>query len=114
MFNTRIMNQQPSSQETRREFIKTSAAAALAAPFILTSSARGQDSPGETLRIGLIGCGGRGNGAAAQAMAADKNVALVAVGDAFEDQIKRALPGLKKANPDKFKVEPDRCFAGLD
>src|SRR2546430_469529 len=56
MFNTQIMNQQPSSQETRREFIKTSAAAALAAPFVLASSARGQDSPGETLRVGLIGC----------------------------------------------------------
>ena len=108
------MNQQHLPSETRREFIRSSAAAAIAAPFILTSSVRGQGSPGETLRIGLIGCGGRGSGAAAQAMAADRNVALVAVGDAFPDQLKRALPGLKKANPDKFRVEPDRCFAGLD
>ena len=108
------MNQQHPASETRREFIKTSAAAAIAAPFILTSSARAQGSPGETLRIGLVGCGGRGSGAAAQALKADKNVELVAVGDAFEEQIKRALPGLKKVSPEKFKVEPDRCFSGFD
>jgi len=108
------MNQQPSRSENRREFIKSSAAAAIAAPFILTSSARGQDSPGDTLRIGLVGCGGRGSGAAAQALSADKNVALVAVGDAFEDQIKRGLTGLQKTHPEKVKVEPEKCFAGLD
>jgi myo-inositol 2-dehydrogenase / D-chiro-inositol 1-dehydrogenase len=100
--------------ENRREFIKASAAAAIAAPFILTSSARGQDSPGETLRVGLVGCGGRGSGAAAQALAADKNIAITAMGDAFEDQIKRALPGLQKAHPEKVKVDPDHCFTGLD
>jgi predicted dehydrogenase len=108
------MNQPHSSQETRREFIKTSAAAAIAAPFVLTSSARGQNSPGETLRIGLIGCGGRGSGAAAQALSADRNVALTAIGDAFEDQIKHALPNLQKTHPDKVKVQPEHCFSGLD
>ena len=100
--------------ENRREFIKASAAAAIAAPFILTSSARGQDSPGETLRVGLVGCGGRGSGAAAQALAADKNIAITAMGDAFEEQIRRALPGLRKAHPEKVKVEPENCFAGMD
>src|SRR5688572_4235266 len=96
--------------ESRREFIKASAAAAIAAPFILSNSARAQNSPGETLRVGLIGCGGRGSGAAAQALSADKNIALTAIGDAFEDQINRALPGLRKTNPEKVKVEPDQCF----
>lgn len=108
------MNQQHLASESRREFIKSSAAAAIAAPFILSSSARGQDSPGETLRIGLVGCGGRGSGAAAQALSADRNVALVAVGDAFEDQINRGLKGLQKTHPDKVKVQPEKCFAGLD
>src|SRR5688572_2642929 len=100
--------------ENRREFIKASAAAAMAAPFILSTSVRAQNSPGETLRVGLIGCGGRGSGAAANALAADKNIELTALGDAFEDQVKRALPGLKKVHPEKVKVEPDHCFAGLD
>lgn len=86
----------------------------MAAPFILSTSVRAQNSPGETLRVGLIGCGGRGSGAAANALAADKNIELTALGDAFEDQVKRALPGLKKAHPEKVKVEPDHCFAGLD
>ena len=61
-----------------------------------------------------MGCGGRGSGAAAQALSADKNVALVAVGDAFEDQIKRGLTGLQKTHPEKVKVEPEKCFTGLD
>lgn len=100
--------------DNRREFIKASATAALVAPFILSSSARAQNSPGETLRVGLIGCGGRGSGAAAQALSADKNIELTAIGDAFEDQIKRALGSLKKTHPEKVKVDPDRCFAGLD
>ena len=86
----------------------------MAAPFILSTSVRAQNSPGETLRVGLIGCGGRGSGAAANALAADKNIELTALGDAFEDQVKRALPGLKKAHPEKVKVEPDHCFAGLN
>jgi myo-inositol 2-dehydrogenase / D-chiro-inositol 1-dehydrogenase len=112
MLNAQSMNQQH-SHESRREFLKASAAAAIAAPFVLTSS-RGQDSPGEMLRVGLIGCGGRGSGAAAQALAADRNIVLTAIGDAFEEQIKRALPNLQKTTPDKVKVNPDRCFTGLD
>src|SRR5262245_15049968 len=111
---TRAMKHQPHPGENRREFIKTSAAAALAAPFILAGSARAQSSPGETLRVGLVGCGGRGSGAAAQALSADKNVVLTAVGDAFEDQLHRALPGLRKTHPEKVKVEPDHCFTGFD
>ena len=42
------------------------------------------------LRVGLIGCGGRGTGAAAQALRADKNVKLVALGDVFEDKLQKA------------------------
>ena len=86
---------------------------ALAAPFILTSSGLAQ-SPGETLRIGLVGCGGRGSGAAAQALKADKNVELTALGDAFEEPVQRALKSLRKVAEDKVKVEPEHCFYGLD
>ena len=80
------MNSSESPLTTRREFLKTSStmaiASAIAAPHIL-SSARAA-SPGDTLKVGLIGCGGRGTGAAAQAMKADSNVELFAVGDVFE------------------------------
>src|SRR5258705_13611589 len=110
MFNTQIMNQQPSSQETRREFIKTSAAAALAAPFVLASSARGQDSPGETLRIGLIGCGGRGAGAPAQKPSADKNSPLTGLGGGFPEDPHPPFKNPQKNHPQKGKGQPHHFF----
>ncbi|HCY57542.1 MAG TPA: oxidoreductase, partial [Opitutae bacterium] len=74
------MNDHSSS---RRQFVKTStvltAGSLLTAPFI--SKAAPND---KVLKIGLVGIGGRGSGAAAQAMNADENVALTAIGDLFE------------------------------
>src|SRR5205807_6923090 len=83
---------------SRRQFLKSSTAAALAGPA-LAQGAFGQapnSSPGETLRIALIGCGGRGTGAAAQALAADPNLKLVALGDAFKDRLESSLQNLQK------------------
>lgn len=70
---------------SRRRFLKTAAlaTAATAVPFIRTGEA--QAAP---LKVGLIGCGGRGRGAAMNAMAADKSVKIVAVCDVFEDRVK--------------------------
>jgi predicted dehydrogenase len=68
----------------------------------------------ETLRIGLVGCGGRGTGAASNALAGDKNVILTAMGDVFEDQMHRSLTALRNEQPEKVKVEPDHCHIGLD
>ena len=71
---------------SRRQFIGSSAAAtALAA--VPHAHAAGSD----VLRVGLIGCGGRGTGAAAQALKADPNVKLVAMADAFEDRLEQSL-----------------------
>jgi len=102
---------------TRRRFLKTSALAgsALMAPSFLqgkSSAAAAEDGP--TLKVGLIGCGGRGTGAAGQAMAAENNVVLTAMADVFEDKLKDSLEALRKQAPDKVKVEPDHCFVGLD
>lgn len=109
------MNTPSNSLTTRREFLKTSALVGgmLAAPAILPSSALGAEKT-DTIRVGLIGCGGRGSGAASQAMNADANVALVAMGDAFEDQLQKSLQSLQKEHPDKVKVTRDKCFVGLD
>src|ERR1044071_3670192 len=90
---------------TRRTFLKTSAAAsaALTAPAILSGNLfAGENS--DTLRVGLIGCGGRGTDAARQALNADKNAVLTAMGDAFEEKIPASLTGLLKAHPDRVKV----------
>jgi predicted dehydrogenase len=102
---------------TRRDFLKTSAAvgAALAAPAILTRSAFAAEG-GETLRVGLIGCGGRGTGAAQQALTADKNTVLVAMADLFPEQMNKSLESLQKQVEiaDRVKVTPEKQFAGLD
>ena len=110
------MNTSPDKLTSRRQFFKTSAVigGALAAPSILTRKAFGSEN-NDTLRVGLVGCGGRGTGAANQALNADKNVVLTAMADAFEDRLKSSLENLKKAAvADRVKVEPDHCFVGLD
>jgi myo-inositol 2-dehydrogenase / D-chiro-inositol 1-dehydrogenase len=109
----------PSNQNTsRRAFIKTSTTAAitgaLTGPLIFTSKSRA--AGGETLKVGLIGCGGRGSGAALQALKADPNTELTAMADAFASQIQDSLKNLRqdKEVGARIKVTPDRCFAGLD
>jgi predicted dehydrogenase len=106
------------SELSRRQFLKSSTAAAIAGSFV-ANQAMAQErtiSPGETLRVGLIGCGGRGTGAAAQALAADSNVKLVALGDAFKDRLQGSLETLKKQEniAKKLDVPEDRCFVGFD
>ncbi len=100
--------------KTRREFLKASAVigTALAAPAILPSGAFA--ASGDTLRVGLIGCGGRGTGAASQAMHADKNTVLTAVADVFENQVQKSLKNLQQECPNQVKVTPETSFVGLD
>src|SRR5215204_1531545 len=99
---------------SRRHFLKTSTAAAVGSA-IGVSAARAQKSPGETLRVGLVGCGGRGTGAAAQALAADSNVKLVAMGDAFRDRLEGSLATLSKQDiAAKMEVPEKNRFVGFD
>ncbi len=97
---------------TRRDFLKTTAGATLAAaiPGSLGLHAQGSD----TIRIGVIGCGGRGTGAAIDALNAAPGVEIVALFDPFQDRIESSLKRLKEAHPDKIKVRPETCFTGLE
>ena len=105
---------------TRRDFLKSTAAITTmvaVSPLIIPSSVRAAGS--DTLKVGLIGCGGRGTGAAGQALAADKGAVLTAMADAVEDRLKSSLNSIKKAAGEKFsanqiQVDPDHCFTGLD
>jgi predicted dehydrogenase len=67
-----------------------------------------------TLKVGLIGCGGRGTGAAANALNADPNNKLVAMADPFGEKIELALKNLRKQYGDRVAVDPERCFTGFD
>lgn len=104
------------SPTSRREFLKrasiTTAGGILAAPAILPS--RGYAAGAETLKVGLIGCGGRGTGAASQALQADPNVVLWAMGDAFEDRLSSSLNSLQKQFADLVKVTPERQYVGFE
>src|SRR5262245_3644801 len=102
------------TKASRRAFLKTSAATAAAltlagAPLV---HAQGNDQ----LKVGLIGCGGRGTGAAVDALKADRNVKLWAMGDAFRDRLDSSLAQLRRENDirDKIDVNGDRCFVGFD
>ena len=96
---------------SRRDFLKAAAAAGTLAA-LPNAHAAGSD----ILRVGLIGCGDRGTGAATQALAADSNVRLVAMADAFEDRLENSLEILRKndAIAAKLDVAPDRRFVGFD
>src|SRR5688572_20984506 len=105
---------------TRRRFLKTGSMAAMigaAAPYVKVSAqeqgARFQPNS-DTLKIGLIGCGGRGSGAAEQALSADKNVMLTAMADVFEDRLTRSHDALKKQAGERVQVTPEKTFIGLD
>lgn len=105
---------------SRREFIKRNTAAAagisagLMAPSSLASAGDAFAGRNDTLRVGLVGCGDRGAGAAAQAMKADPNVELTAMADVFEDRLDGSLELLREEVPDKINVVPERRFVGLD
>jgi predicted dehydrogenase len=93
---------------TRRGFLQTSAAATAALSLPPLVHASGSD----TIKVGLIGCGGRGTGAADNCLNSAPGVKLVAVGDAFADRIDSCLSNLAKLG-DKVEVG-DRKFVGLD
>jgi predicted dehydrogenase len=99
---------------SRREFISASAAAAIAGTALSHSKVRAQE--GGTLRVGLVGCGGRGTGAAAQALNADQDVKLVAMGDAFADRLETSLKTLRAQDDvaKKIDLSPEQCFVGFD
>ncbi|MEX0678426.1 MAG: Gfo/Idh/MocA family oxidoreductase [Pirellulales bacterium] len=104
------------AQPSRRKFLKTSSALVVgsAAAANLLVSRRAHAAGSDVLRIGLIGCGGRGTGAVGNAFAADPHTKLTAVADAFRDQADGSLAQLRKTAVDRVAVEPDHVFVGFD
>jgi predicted dehydrogenase len=98
---------------SRRTFFGYSSAAATS--LVLAQAVRSRAQEGSTLRVGLVGCGGRGTGAAENALKADNNVKLVAMADAFEDRLNSSLEVLKKRDvADKLDVSEENRFVGFD
>ena len=116
------MNQQTSSPDTinttRRDFVKKSsviAAGVLAAPLL--SKANFFSGADDTIKVALIGCGGRGTGAAVQALSTKQNVQLVAMADAFRDRLDDSYKNILEALEDKktrVQVKEEHKFVGFD
>lgn len=96
---------------SRRQFTKV-AGLATVGTMISTGSVWASNS--NTLKVGLIGCGGRGTGAAEEALNADPNVVLSAMADAFPDRLEESLNRIKRKFGDKVQVADNRKFVGLD
>ena len=105
-----------SGKTNRRFFLKSTGAAVLGStlPFSAGFSKPFWGPTANTLKVGLIGCGGRGTGAATQALAADPNVVLTAMGDAFSDHLEASYAAIMEEQPNKVKVDKAHKFVGFD
>ncbi len=113
-----MSDSQAKNDSSRRDFIRNSsllmAGGAIGASTL--KSAQGAHAAGsDTIKIGLVGCGGRGTGAAVQALnTTSGDVQLVAMADAFGDRMQAALRAAKGKHPTKVDVPKDRQFTGFD
>ncbi|WP_119080787.1 Gfo/Idh/MocA family protein [Chitinophaga alhagiae] len=100
----------------RRSFLKTSGMAVLGTTLAYQSGFATTLLSGAppVLKVGLIGCGGRGTGAAAQALQADPGVVITALGDVFEDRLEEAYTALQAIDGKRVKVAQKNKFIGFD
>ncbi len=109
------MNPNANSSFNRRDFLKTSATAAAATALSSLDIARTAHAAGsDTIKVGMIGCGGRNAGAIVQALTADKGARLVAMCDIFMDRIQEKLTAIRTAKPDQVLADNNHCFTGFD
>jgi myo-inositol 2-dehydrogenase / D-chiro-inositol 1-dehydrogenase len=99
----------PLAGASRRDFLKTSAGAA-----VLASGAGLFAAGTDTIRVGVIGCGGRGTAAAGNAMNADKGVRVVALADLLMERVQETRNTLKQQKPEQAVIGDDFCFSGFD
>lgn len=111
-----------SDDTTRRDFLKTGTTAALAGGILASSGLASHSDlaagihaggAGGVLKIGLVGCGARGTGAVGEALAADKNIQMVALGDLFADKVEGTVELLKKHGK-RAEVPKANRFSGWD
>ena len=101
---------------TRRDFLKdTGRLAATSAAFMAAAAPRIYASQNNTIKVALIGCGGRGTGAADNALSVRNGpIKLVAMGDVFERRLRDSYANLNRRHADKMDVPRDRRFIGFD
>lgn len=98
------------NKSSRREFLKasvTTTAAVLAAPTVFAAGSA-------KLKVGLVGCGGRGTGAALNCCQADPEISIIAMGDLFPDRLASSAQNLEKEAKSQYAVTKDHQYVGWD
>jgi myo-inositol 2-dehydrogenase/D-chiro-inositol 1-dehydrogenase len=110
-----LMSDQKPNADSRRGFLKKSATAAVGTGVISSITNSAHAAGDDTIRVGLVGCGGRGTGAATQALSTTSGpVKLVAMADVFSDQLDKAHGRIQKQHGEKVAVADDHKFVGFD
>src|SRR5437016_10057859 len=109
------MNQSPTNLTSRREFIKSSGKIAAASALAGVAIPRVHAAGNNTIQVALIGCGGRGGGAADNALSVKNGpTKLVAMADVFDHRLKSSYDALKRQHPERVNVPENRKFIGFD
>jgi predicted dehydrogenase len=109
------MNIELLSGETRREFLKQTGRFAAAATLVSAATPAVHAAEDNTIRIALVGCGGRGTGAAEQALSVKNGpIEIVALADVIQDKVNNTAGALGKKFEKQFKVPKDQQFVGFD
>jgi predicted dehydrogenase len=105
----------PTGSSSRREFLKLTGGAAAVSALAGVAVPRVHAAENNTIKLAIVGCGGRGTGAVRDALSTTGGpVQLVAMADLFEDRLQGSLAGLKQALADKIDVPAERQFIGFD
>ena len=104
-----------SGKNNRRDFLKSTGAIILGGTVLpLGFSTPASAARDNVLKVGLIGCGGRGTGAAVQALKADPDAVLTCMADVFQDHLDNSHMAISKANAGQIKVDKENQFVGFD
>jgi predicted dehydrogenase len=103
------------TQPTRRQFLETTTKAAAVTTLAAAAAPKVHAAEDNTIRVGLVGCGGRGTGAAINALSVDSGtIKLVALGDVFENNLKSTYASLANKKKSQVDVPEDRKYVGFD
>ena len=109
------MSELTSQSTSRREFLKSTGRIAASSALAAGIASRVYAAQSNTIKVVLVGCGGRGTGAASNALSVKNGpVKLVAMADVFESRLSGSYANLKKMHPDQVDVPEDRKFVGFD
>ena len=110
----RTMESSKQSVTSRRDFLRRTGGLVAASTTVGALAARMHAAEDNTIKVALIGCGGRGTGAAVNALSTKGPTKLMAMADVFYDRQKSSLTRLAKGFKDKVDAPAERCFIGFD